>query len=349
MSQYGERRKWTMENRVLRTTWVRLAIFYFLLSPAAAFADTSGAAFLQIGDGARPLALGGAYTAGSGSVDSLYYNPAGLAALGGKELSVTHSDWLQGMSFDVASYGQSTAYGTLAVSALRLGGTQEGRDANRQLTGDFSTNDMAFLLSYSHAIGSMIGVGTNLKYLRSTIGIDKASTYALDFGAIAHVPGQRLSLGASVLNIGSGLQFIDQVDHLPLTLAVGAAYQPFNPLRLSLDFKHQPYDQFSEVDAGAEYELGPFAFRAGYAAPVQGTETSLDAMEHFRGGIGLKISRFRADYTLAPFGDLGLTQRFTISVRFGSADDETNTHNLQKPVSSAPALDPTPIRDFANR
>lgn len=295
---------------------------------AFAFADTSGAAFLQIGDGARPLALGGAYTAGSGSVDSLYYNPAGLATLDDKELSVTHSDWLEGMSFDVASYGQSTAYGTLALSALRLGGTQEGRDANRQLTGDFSTDDLAFLLSYSRSIGSMIGVGTNLKYLRSTIGTDKASTYAVDFGAIAHRPGQRLSLGASVLNIGSGLQFINQTDHLPLTLAVGAAYQPINPLQLTLDFKHQPYDQFSELDAGGEYWIGPVALRAGYAAPVEGTETTLDAMEYFRGGIGVKISRYRADYTLAPFGDLGLTQRFTLSVTFGE-EDVRQPKNLQ--------------------
>jgi hypothetical protein len=296
-------------------------------------ADTSGAAFLQIGDGARPLALAGAYTAGSGSVDSLYYNPAGLSTLDGKELSVTHSDWLQGMSFDVASYGQSTAYGTFAASALRLGGTQEGRDINRQATGSFTTEDMAFLLSYSHALGSIVGVGTNLKYLRSSIGPDKAATTALDVGALAHIPGDRLSVGASVLNIGSGLQFIDQVDHLPLTLAVGATGKPFDfapgkPLTLSLDFKHQPYDQFSELDAGAEYEVGLFTFRMGYAAPVQGTETTLSATDHIRGGIGVKISRYRADYTLAPFGDLGLTQRFTLTVTFGG-EDPRQPKNLQ--------------------
>jgi len=207
---------------------------------------------------------------------------------------------------------------------------QEGRDANRQLTGDFSTNDMALLLSYSRSIIPAIGIGTNLKYLRSSIGSDKAATYALDFGAIGHVPGERLSLGASVLNIGSGLQFIDQVDHLPLTLALGAAYKPVNPLQLSLDFKHQPYDQFSELDAGAEYGIGVFAFRAGYAAPVQGVDTSVSAMDHFRGGLGIKISRYRADYTLAPFGDLGLTQRFTLSVTFGASEaDLHQPKNLQ--------------------
>ena len=285
--------------------------------PLALFADTSGAAFLRIGDGARPLALAGAYTAASGSVDSIYYNPAGLSGLDGKELSLTHSDWLQGTSFDAVSYGQATPYGTLGVSALRLGGTQEGRDANRQFTGNFTTEDIAATLSYAKSLGSSVGAGANLKFLRSAIASDSAATYAFDFGATASALGERLRFGAAALNIGSGLRFVDQVDRLPLTIAMGSSYRPVEPLSFSLDFKHQPYDSFSELDAGAEYGIGPFAFRAGYAAPVQGVDTRLSATDHFRGGLGIKISRYRADYTLAPFGDLGLTQRFTLSVKFG--------------------------------
>jgi hypothetical protein len=284
---------------------------------SSAFADTSGAAFLQIGDGARPLALAGAYTAAAGSVDSIYYNPGGLASLDGKELSLTHSDWLEGTTFDVVSYGHSTAFGTLALSALRLGGTQEGRDINRLQTANFTTEDIAATLSYAKSLGSFVGAGANVKFLHSAIASDSASTYAVDFGATARVPGQHLQFGATALNIGSGLRFVDQVDRLPLTLAIGSSYQPIAPLTFSLDFKHQPYDSFSELDAGAEYGIGPFALRAGYAAPVQGVDTSLSAMDHFRGGIGIQISRYRADYTLAPFGDLGLTQRFTLSIKFG--------------------------------
>ena len=284
----------------------------------------------------RPLALAGAYTAASGSVDSLYYNPGGLATLDGKELSVTHSDWLEGTSFDLASYGQSTPYGTFAASVLRLGGTQEGRDADRQPTGDFTTQDMAAILSYSKALGSTVGAGANVKYLRSEIGSDKAATFAIDVGAVAH-PASRWSVGAAVLNIGSGLQFIDQVDHLPLTLAAGASYRPIDAFTISVDAKHEPYDQLSEVDTGGQYSIGAFDFRAGYAAPVQGPDTGLSAKDHFRGGLGIRISRYRADYTLAPFGDLGLTQRFTLAITFGAEASELQpSHNLQ-PHALAPS------------
>ena len=59
--------------------------------------------------------------------------------------------------------------------------------------------------------------------------------------------------------------------------------------------------------------------RAGHAAPIEGVNKDLSAMEHFRGGIGVQVSRYRADSTLAPFGDLGLTQRFTLCVTFAVA------------------------------
>ena len=48
-------------------------------------------------------------------------------------------------------------------------------------------------------------------------------------------------------------------------------------------------------------------------------------------GIGLQISRFRADYALVPFGDLGLTHQFTISILFGTAKNTPDDHNLISP------------------
>ena len=322
---------------------MRTRALALLLLAARVGADSSaGAAFLRIGDGARPLALGGAYTAASGSVDSLYYNPAGLAMLNGKELSLTHSDWLQGTSFDVASYGQATAYGTFGVSALRLGGTQEGRDALRQKTGDFTTQDIAAVFSYSKAVGTWLGAGANVKYLHSQIASDNASTYAVDAGAVARVPDSPLSFGAAILNIGEGFRFMNQADRLPLTIAAGAVYTPVERLNVSLDVKHEPYGHFSELDMGGEYTIGIFSFRAGYVAPVQGVDTTLQATECIRGGLGLQISRYRADYTLAPFGDLGLTQRFTFGILFGAgASDSSQPHNLQS-HSQARLLDLDP-------
>ncbi len=44
----------------------------------------TGAAFLKIGVGARPVALGSSYTTVTGDVNQLFYNPAGITLADGK-------------------------------------------------------------------------------------------------------------------------------------------------------------------------------------------------------------------------------------------------------------------------
>src|SRR5262249_35354607 len=134
----------------------------------AASAD-SGAAFLKLGAGARPLALAGAYTASPGDVDAMYYNPAGLSLLPRKELSITHSEWIQDPNFAVVSYGHPTSVGTFGVSGLRVGGSSfEGRAADRHQTDNFTAQDTAITLSYAKNIG-LFGAGANVKYISSRI------------------------------------------------------------------------------------------------------------------------------------------------------------------------------------
>lgn len=306
--------------------------------PSPLHADTSGASFLKLGDGSKPLALGGAYVAMPGDVDSLYYNPGALAFQKSPEASFTHSEWLQSTNLDLISYAHPTAAGTFGVSALRLGGGNfEGRDANRQKTGEFSADDISVLLSYSHKLTDNLGAGANVKYLRSRIADDSASSVAIDLGGLASWPvsqwgGRRFGVGASVLNVGSGLRFVDQVDRLPLTIVGGTSLQLASRLTFAADFAHLPYDSITELRTGAQYSLSLFDFRLGYVQALQGeSDKSLSAAEHLRGGIGIRWSRYRADYTLAPFGDLGLTQRFTVAIAFGQSAPEPSEHNLQTP------------------
>lgn len=324
--------------------WLLFCLFSALSTQDSALAETTGAKFLKLGDGARPLALGGAYTAMPGDTDSLFYNPGAMAWLARPQLSFTHAEWLEDTSIDALSYGHPTVYGTFGVSAMRLGGGDlEGRDSNRQKTGSFTADDIMALFSYSHSLSQYVGAGANIKYLRSRIDTVSATGVAMDAGAAARLPGVPLWVGGSVLNMGSGLRFEDQVDRLPLTIAVGTVYQPIQPLLVSLDFSHEPYDSRSDFHIGAEYSLSLFDFRIGYVQLLDGEkETSLSAAEHLRGGLGIHWSRYRADYTLAPFGDLGLTQRFSLSVTFGG--DAANIHerknlapsSAEKPDSQIP-------------
>jgi hypothetical protein len=300
----------------------RLLIAIFLgLVPVMAKAATlrSGTAFLQIDPAAGPASLAGAYTAASGNIDSMAYNPAGLSMLKQREAAFTHGEWLMDTRYEYLAYGQPTSIGTFGVSAVRLGyGDLEGRDESRQATGDFSAYDSAYTLAYSHAISADTGLGAAVKFIERKIDQDHASSYALDFGGVTRIPGKPLQLGASILNVGPGVRFIDQTDPLPLTFALGAAYEPSRSFTLRADIKHEPNDQRTTGMTGFEFApVSAVALRAGYQFPLSSTGDSLWDMNNVRGGLGLRFSRFRLDYALAPMGDLGLTHRFTFSMGFG--------------------------------
>ena len=59
---------------------IKLLLLLLSLNAEAATLN-SGAAFLKIGTGARPEAMGGAYTALADDVSALHYNPAGLSSV----------------------------------------------------------------------------------------------------------------------------------------------------------------------------------------------------------------------------------------------------------------------------
>jgi hypothetical protein len=288
--------------------------------PRAAASAVSGAAFLKIGSGARPAALGEAYTAVANDVDALYYNPGGLARLERPEVGATHALWLLDTTFDFVGYAHPTPAGTFGLGVTRLAtGTQEGRSADRARTSGFDASDTAVTASFGRrGPFSGTGLGANLKYLQSRIGSYSATAFAMDFGLIRTVPGTEFSMGASVLNVGRGMRFLEQVDPLPLTFAAGAAYRFAGVLQVAVDFRHEPYDKRSTFGIGTEYALfRGISLRGGYASSVASAGgEGAPLFEGLGAGLGMRLGRYRFDYTLTPFGALGNAQRISIGARF---------------------------------
>jgi len=314
-----------------------------ILTAHTAHAESTTSAFLKMGAGARALAMANAHTAAAGDVDALFFNPASLSALDRPELSFSHAQWVEDTVFDVLTYGHPTRVGTFAVNAMRLGGGDlEGRDEFRRRTGHFSADDVAIGASWGKSLNGLLGVGATGRFVRSRIASDHAEAYAFDAGALTRVPGQPVWLGVAVLNMGTRPTFIDQADRLPLTVAAGVAARPVRPLALTLDWKQELYEDRTHIDWGAEYQIALCALRLGFTSPLSGErDKRLVRAENLRGGFGVKISRYRLDYALAPVGDLGLSQRFTLSVRFGSLDGSSPL-NLQSPLAETD-ISPTDI------
>ena len=110
-----------------------------------------------------------------------------------------------------------------------------------------------------------------------------------------------------------------QTDPLPLTVSLGGAYRLAGPLNLALDVRHEVYDRRTGVGLGTEYALLPsLALRMGYGSQLAGAVgLGGSPLAGVSGGLGLKSSNYRADYTFAPFnGGLGNVQRISMGASF---------------------------------
>lgn len=179
-----------------------------------------GADFLAGGVDARALAMGGANVAQARNVNSVYWNPAGLAHTDFPEIAYMHAERFAGIvSFDFAALAYPVSNrSTVGLSFFRSGvndikNTLNAWDAERNqpkanpesYITSFSAADMAFLVSYSRRVSHRFTVGVSGKIIRRTIG-DFADAWGYSFDAGAQWHGDRFLLGVQIQDVSTMLQ-----------------------------------------------------------------------------------------------------------------------------------------------
>ena len=179
--------------------------------------------------GARALGMSGAFISNASDSTGALWNPAGLASL-------EHGSLVYDLSQGAVSFGYPIHYvGTLGFSALDL--NDEDRffhDHPNNPVGTFERGYNQLLLSYARSIGSRFQIGGNLGYNRAP-NPDSQWEPSYDVGAIVKLP-RHIILGARLIDI-SGVTIPDRGGRLlrqfDQTFAVGAAWQPVQPLQLN--------------------------------------------------------------------------------------------------------------------
>ncbi len=195
-----------------------------LLLPAGA-----GATFNDIGVGARPLGLGGAFVALADDGNAANYNAAGLAFIPENRLSATYAQRFNGLITYNAVSGV-IPFGRIGAIGVSFGDLAEDSDIYHEQT---------FRLSYANALSKRVAIGANLKYFRTAFDaanefvadnpyFDRTTTGApsADLGIIVK-PFQSLNIGASVENLLPADMSVSeaQTDSVPLNIRAGFAYK----------------------------------------------------------------------------------------------------------------------------
>ena len=281
-------------------------------------AGTTGFSFLKVGVGARAAALGGAYTAISGDLESTAWNPAGIYDVGERSAAVSLTSYLVDTEAGFLSVALPSGPRMWAVSVNYFSYGELQRTGEDGLAdGTFGAFDVATGVSAAQRFwGDRLTLGGTAKLIYSGIDNFAADAWAVDLGVLASGPVPGMTVGASMSNLGSVRSGFtkDHKDSLPVLLRAGVSHQPAHfpvPLLLSADVT-LPNDNDAYFTVGAEIQLAAgLTLRPGYSLQQSGLDG--DEALGLATGAGLDVRGMRLDYAYASFPALGTVHRISLS------------------------------------
>ena len=299
---------------------------FFIISPSFAFLGkkdigTTSAQFLKLGVGGQANAMGEAVTALVNDSTSIYWNPSGLSSVKDKHLSLMHNFYIADIFYDYITYAQSIRkIGTfgLGIQYVNYGSMKETDSTGSEIS-DFTPYDLSVAIGYAREINESFRVGLSTKYVISKIK-NTATAVAFDIGGQYYLFNDSLLLGLVAQNIGTRMKFISEGNSLPLNIKLGVGYKLIKNSVIELDV-NLPSDNTIIVGIGAQYSIliktdflgnGAIIPRVGYNT----RSADILGFKGFSSGIGFSLEKYGLDYAFVPFGDLGLTHRISVFMKF---------------------------------
>jgi hypothetical protein len=277
-------------------------------------AGTTTGEFLRLPAGAKPAAMGEAYSALADDVYSVYFNLGGLAKVQQQQAILAHTMYYVDVNHEYLAYVRPFRGGGLGISLTYLMTTFEVRTADTDSAeSNGSIGDMAVSVGYGKQLPLWgIDGGIALKYISSKLDTYNATSVAVDFGLQKKL-NENVCAGLSVTNLGAALKYIADSVAVGNTVDFGIAEKGYLVKNLTgaIDFKTQLDMSGQTINLGLEYlysinkdwQLAP---RAGFISH----NAAITA------GFGLNYKAYQLDYALNTQADLGLANRISLGVKF---------------------------------
>lgn len=304
--------------------WIVLACLVFpaiALRAGVESVGTTSMSFLKLGAGARATALGEAFVGLADDASCLQYNPSGMSRLLHGEIQATHAEWFQGFRYEnlglilplneggMLGASLNALIAPTLIRAEQIAETEDP-DKNYRLLDEFTPLDLQGAFSYSRPVLPGLLGGGSLKLLSESLADKTALGLVADLGVYYQTAWEGLSLGACVQNLGLPAHMGSQAFYAPVLLRGGGAWRFFRGQGKALLEVDLPLDDAPVLASGLEWDFdGLFQPRVGYRYNQE--------FNPWSAGLGVKLGTWGLDFSVEPFGELGLTWRGSFFYRFG--------------------------------
>ncbi len=264
---------------------------------------------------ARDLSLGSAFVGVADDSSALFFNSAGLSGLSRPEVALHHNSYLAGTFQETLTAGFPA--GDLGGLAFALDyvnwGAIDLRDNFGASQGDFNDSDVGFTAGWGREWLPGFSAGIALRGLQQKVVNDLYTSLAADFGLLWTV-GPGWKLGLSYLNLGTPVGGSALSQEIKLGGSFFTSLSPRFTLLTALSGSYVPNGS-GGMQAGVEGVLDhQWALRVGYQIPFYDNQVS--GFANFTAGAGVKFSSLSLDYAYLPFGNLGTSNRISLSYQF---------------------------------
>jgi len=283
----------------------------------------SAVSVLDIPPGVQAVGEGGAAVSLADGAETLYYNPAGLAALPGISFNSFFASHL-----GLANYSAFTlAFRNWAIGFLMLdsGGIQ-GYDASGDPTDTLSYGSNAIMfgfgldskgLPFLRSLPLAFSLGGRIKYVTETVATAQGGGFSFDLAYRMTFPSlslgpirlSDLALGITATNLFGSVNFEGHGESMGMDLTLGASTRVAGVVLLATDLDLGG----GAIHVGLAYEpVRNFTVRTGLFTQPGGLS--------FTVGLGINVQGFVIDYAYITHPTLSGTHRISLSINFSGID-----------------------------
>ncbi|MBI4346146.1 MAG: UPF0164 family protein [Elusimicrobia bacterium] len=311
-------------------------MFYGAIGADAKEGGGGAGQFLDYGAGARALGMGGAFFSISDDASAPAFNPAGLAYVQRKEVSMMQATLFAQTKYNYIGYVHpKTSGGTFAVSLNQLvsSGFEKVEAKFNPATGEATslTTMCTYYdtqspngVSWGKLVTDTMAFGTSVKQVKRQLDSSTDSALTLDIGFMKQTT-PLIRTGVGIKNVFSKSTG-DTDDKLPVTMKLGNSMRLFKDrLMFGMDLSKAQQGDMTWRFGGEFWATRWFPLRFGLVGTPTIQETDF--------GFGLNFKRFTLDIANG-IHDLGASTRMSFTFKFGRSREETSGEKVKSLIQS---------------